>query len=105
MTTLSIKSGCIITGGPSREELFDSLRLYNEHRYVVFELEPSHPSFHNWRVRLKGQIVEIGAEDGSGHSWCLSVYFKDDPEQNIKLSSIGMNKLYYNNHSRKGSVI
>lgn len=105
MITLDIVSGTPIIKGPSREELFDDLRLYDERRLVTFELVPSHPNFHNWRVWLRAQVVEIEAEDGSGHSWLLGVYFQDAPQQNIKLSASGRIKLYYNDRTRKGQII
>lgn len=56
-----------ITSGPSREELFDGLRLFSEKRVVDFLI------VNNGRqVNLPVIMQSIQAEDGSGHSWNVS---------------------------------
>lgn len=58
-----------ITNGPSREELFDGLRLLSEKRLIPFSLEM------NGVERFLAVImVSIQAEDGSGQSWNLTFY-------------------------------
>lgn len=83
--TITLTERWTITDGPSREELFDSLRLRNEYRTVEFELfEPSVDEDGEglmrapYKVRVKAQVLQIGAEDGSGHSWCVKVAFQSD---------------------------
>ncbi len=57
-----------ITGGPSREELFDGLRLFAESREVSFLIVSN-----GRQVTLTGIIQSIQAEDGSGQSWNISM--------------------------------
>lgn len=53
-----------ITSGPSREELFDGLRLFAEKREVGFNIED------NGRLLTLPVIMQgIQPEDGSGQSW------------------------------------
>jgi hypothetical protein len=57
-----------ITNGPSREELFDGLRLFAEKRLVPFLVKK------NGMERYFAAIIKsIEAEDGSGHSWNLII--------------------------------
>ncbi len=61
-----------ITSGPSREELFDALRLFNEGRKASIEID-------NNGKKMKAEVIihTIGAEDGSGQSWNLSFSIKE----------------------------
>jgi len=92
-----------ITDGPSRETLFDGLRLRHEGRRVTFTLGP------DLSVKLVdlsglGQIQfainAIGIEDGSGKSWRLSL------QTTKKLKVLGSNKLVacYNTRTREGRL-
>ena len=56
-----------ITNGPSREELFDGLRLFSEKRLVPFQV------IKNENEKYFAVIIHsIEAEDGSGQSWNLT---------------------------------
>jgi len=56
-----------ITNGPSREELFDGLRLSNEERLVPFQV------IKNGKEKYFAVIIHsIETEDGSGQSWNLT---------------------------------
>lgn len=83
---------CKIVSGPSREELFDSLRLSRERRTVTFKFEISPKKM----LRITAQVRSIGAEDGSGQSWCIIV---DDPDRAFGRTSV---EGYYRTDSRKG---
>lgn len=80
-----------IAMGPSREELFDALRLRHENRPVYFDL----PYLGG---RFKVEVDEIGIEDGSGNSWLLKLH---DPK-----GLLGANRLeaYFNTNSRSGWI-
>lgn len=55
-----------ITNGPSREELFDGLRLVTEKRLLPFCVEKEEKEKY-----IAVLVSSIGAEDGSGQSWNL----------------------------------
>ncbi len=57
-----------IINGPSREELFDGLRLFAEKRYVPFLVKKNEIEKY-----FAATIKSIEAEDGSGHSWNLTI--------------------------------
>ena len=61
-----------IVSGPSREELFDALRLFNEGRKALLEID-------NNGKKMKAEVIirKIGAEDGSGQSWNLVFSIKE----------------------------
>lgn len=59
-----MKTTIKITNGPSREELFDGLRLFSEKRVVNFIIE-----IDGKEVQLLGWLRSIQAKDVSGHSW------------------------------------
>lgn len=100
-TRINITSDWTITDGPSREELFDALRLFNEHRSVEFQvgLSPVASSL----VRVKMQINSIAAEDGTGRNWNLIVY--PTGQSNLSIDHPGPYKLYYNDNLRRGHVV
>ncbi len=57
-----------ITNGPSREELFDGLRLFAEKRLIPFCVKM------NEKERFLAVIINsIQVEDGSGQSWNLTL--------------------------------
>ncbi len=73
-----------ITAGPSREELFDALRLRHESRTVTMTVENTvrwagdpHKRticrIYNFQVT----VDSIGVEDGSGNNWLLTLSNKD----------------------------
>jgi len=79
-----------ITGGPSREELFDALRLRHENRK---------PVFHVPYIRGGCFVVSvdaIGIEDGSGDNWLLQLH---DPNGLLGANHL---KAYFNTVTRRG---
>lgn len=84
-----IAQGCLIVNGPSREEIFDCLRLFPERRTVKFQLVDSEGPV------LETHVVGIEPEDGSGHNWCLRVGFRGYHAMDI----------YYNDTRRAGAVV
>lgn len=56
-----------IVNGPSREELFDGLRLYSEKRLIPFIIKKD--DVERWTAVV---ITSIQAEDGNGQSWNLT---------------------------------
>lgn len=84
-----------ITEGPSREELFDALRLRHETRKVTLTVEsPFHPQGIFFEVFVNG----ISIEDGSGNSWNLELYHM------YSKNPFGLQyfKAYFNTQRRKG---
>lgn len=62
-----MKTTIEITNGPSKEELFDGLRLFNEKRLLPFQVTK------DGKEKYFAVIVQsIEAEDGSGQSWNLT---------------------------------
>jgi hypothetical protein len=97
--------GWRIHNGPSREELFDALRLFNERRYVTFELWDGDEQFVHWGIyTIQTQINGISAEDGSSHNWNLDVYFIYGDDDMLQPKHRGPYKLYYNDVRRKGAI-
>lgn len=80
-----------VLSGPSREELFDSLRLYDEHREVEFVMR----SPEKVKYKAKFQMISLEAEDGSGQSWIFSC-----------VSSFDRSKYsgWYNSRTRAGHL-
>lgn len=60
----------VIVAGPSREELFDALRLRHEKRQVTFTTARPDQIF-------KATVDRIGVEDGSGDNWLISLQVRD----------------------------
>lgn len=103
-----------ITSGPSREELFDGLRLFAEKRQVGFTIEDN-----GRKIILPFTMRKIEAEDGSGHSWNLEmvlgleslgpdtsmmpIYFRKAFFGNPIKSSITISA-YYSDRTRNGSI-
>ena len=82
-----------IKKGPSREELFDALRLCGEKRKVIFTIhdDDGRP------VELKCGISMLRPEDGSGLRWLIEVYTHLN---NTIVTGSG----YYDTVSRQGYV-
>lgn len=88
-----------ITGGPSREELFDALRLYSEERRIQFTLKPprSKESRELYpkgaQVKRSCRVLSITAlAEIPGESWLLSVS-----------DQFGVRELHYRTDARKGN--
>ena len=97
-----------ITSGPSREELFDGLRLFSEKRQVGFLIVDN-----GRQMTLPTIMQSIQAEDGSGQSWNISIIVevKDllalSLPVNVKQVFAGHKsvriKAYYSSKNRKGA--
>lgn len=105
---ITILEKWLVKAGPSREELFDCLRLFDEHRKVEFTLQAGLEDCDPWNnpntYRLPARVLEIGAEDGSGHSWILRVVFYP-VEKEFDLAYQGPFELYYQDQDRRGVVL
>jgi hypothetical protein len=98
-----------ITKGPSREELFDALRLRHEGRALQMTVGqdvivrtadgPRRSLTTTLPLILKVRVDSIGVEDGSGSRWMLSLFDKD-----IKLGSEHL-VAYYDTTLRAGSIV
>jgi hypothetical protein len=100
---LNITEDYAITDGPSREELFDALRLFNEHRKVLFTLkrQDARESY-----TLPAIVMRIEPEDGSGHSWCLRIQFRDNHEIGVLLQECNeVFDVYYHDKRRHGAIV
>lgn len=129
-----MKNTIEISNGPSREELFDGLRLFSEKRLIPFIIKKD--EVERWVAVI---INSIEAEDGSGYSWNLtfsvnSKYLSDEffvekakKEENVIVKKVDFNffrqlcednylvgecrkdliviKAYYSTKTRKGTVI
>jgi len=98
-TEIKISEDWTITGGPSREELFDALRLFGERRRVEFTF---HREESPKKIRLRTQINLIEVEDGMGEKWILEVYFV--PDDGLYMHPRGPYELYYDTITRKGKI-
>lgn len=96
-----------IVSGPSREELFDGLRLFAEKRLVVFRTL-NNGSFQLSRVKIQG----IALEDGSGDSWNVTIsidetFLREMPSIDLrkqnKRSYVSV-VAYYSTKSRTGTI-
>lgn len=87
-----------IIAGPSREDLFDGLRLRHESRLVLFSILSGHHSNALYNKSLQLQVNGIAVEDGSGHKWLIELH---DPTK-----TFGSSKLhgYFDTNTRKGWV-
>ena len=98
-----------IINGPSREELFDGLRLFAEKRAVGFVIENN--------GREMTPIVwmhSIEAEDGSGHSWIIKFSIGEsfigkmpypiNLSKPLQMKSVTV-KAYYSTKTRKGVIL
>ncbi len=99
-----------IYGGPSREELFDCLRLFNEARALEFlvsldrsdvELASNRSNLHFYLQglrRVRGVVSGIKAEDSGGNSWVIEGYLLENDKAVICFSG------YYDTQRRKGNL-
>lgn len=95
MTTSTVQ----ITHGPSREELFDALRLFDEFRKVEFTLESSVRVSGTRKVpeiKCEAQIMSLAAEDGSGNNWIFTARFRKVD------GSYSSREGFFNTRDRKG---
>lgn len=92
-----------VQSGPSREQLFDSLRLSDEDRKVIFLLRPNVSDLENWcglntnmPIEMSVHVLSIKSLSKSGCDWSIALY----DSQNL----FGMAYLVgtYNSTSRRG---
>lgn len=96
-----------ITNGPSREELFDGLRLFTEKRFVKFTVLDS-----SWEIPTEILLQGIQAEDGSGQNWNLTIFIDDYFTKNRipilafrnLVNPIRKAKAFYSTNTRKGVI-
>ncbi len=104
-----------ILSGPSREELFDGLRLFTEKRPVSFTISQN-------GIEQKVLVVMQGltAEDGSGNNWNIKIVvaapileglvakmpYPIDPTNELHCKSVRLTVVegFYSTHTRKGHV-
>lgn len=93
----------VIIAGPSREDLFDALRLRHEDRKVSFTVTFT-PQQLDSRINMPNKTFDvfvngISIEDGSGASWLLNLY---EPNGN----ALGWKYLngYFNTTTRNGWI-
>lgn len=115
----TMKKTIEIINGPSREELFDGLRLSAEKRLIPFSITDKF-----WRnyggITIKTMIQSIQIEDGSGQSWNISFsvrvgdftpmfdfkeFFPNEEVSNARkhMTEI-MVKAYYSTKTRNGVI-
>ncbi|MEQ1499770.1 MAG: hypothetical protein ABL917_00135 [Parcubacteria group bacterium] len=97
-----------LVAGPSREELFDALRLRHEGRKVTFTVAPSHITgrvlaggrrFVPGNLAFHVHVIELGNEnDGNGTNWLFKLY-----DEHAVLGSMYLEG-YINLTTRKGYV-
>ncbi|MFZ2205472.1 MAG: hypothetical protein WAV23_02695 [Minisyncoccia bacterium] len=94
-----MKNTIQILSGPSREELFDGLRLFFEKRTVNFTVEND-----NGRSKrgLPTIIQCIEPEDGSGDSW--NIRFNIPTEDLLRLDYSFFPDNFYDSHVNKKMV-
>jgi hypothetical protein len=66
---MNAQKNITIHAGPSREELFDALRLRHESRLVEFTVTDR-------KDKMRAVIDSIGVESGDGESWILEVSYR-----------------------------
>jgi len=103
-----MKTTITIASGPSREELFDGLRLFIEKRVINFNFKKN-----GTEIKVPLIIQGIEAEDGSGESWIIK--FAIDYKKFIvyplfcgELASNSVDlksKAYYSTKNRTGTIL
>ncbi len=95
-----------IIDGPSREELFDSLRLHNLcETLVVFALQPR-------RLRgtmikptvVEARVMSISPDDGSTNSWLVELRIVRILNSDAELTNLAL-RVYFDTQRRKGQIL
>ncbi|MEI7451776.1 MAG: hypothetical protein WCK37_01080 [Candidatus Falkowbacteria bacterium] len=101
----------LIANGPSREELFDGLRLFTEKRVVNFIIEDN-----GRQMTLPAIMQGISPEDGSGQCWNINFLVDTKiflnlnltPDIRSKANKKGILaikvKAYYSTKLRRGAI-
>lgn len=87
-----------IVKGPSREELFDALRLRHEGRKVQITLKNDQGD--EFGFRAKFYVNGIGIESGNGYEWKISLYHLN--KLVIDVDEPADYQGHYNSKTRKG---
>jgi hypothetical protein len=84
-----------VVGGPSREDLFDGLRLrHKADSLQTFTIMKDESPRSTIRVSVVTPINGIEAEDGSGDNWIVKIQINKESA-----------RIYYNSNRRSGCVI
>ena len=110
MTTITIddKGGWSIIDGPSREELFDALRLCAERRTPAFTL--TRPGL-SQPIRVYVYVAGIEPESGDGHSWILKLQidyavFDGISGESVEITNQRRIVVWFNDKSpRRGRIV
>ncbi len=88
-----------ITDGPSREELFDALRLRHEGRTVTFMVRPK-PSVGgvSKAQSFRARVNAISNEDNAGKNWLVKLY---DHTATLRTHYL---EVFFNTRSREGWI-
>ncbi len=89
-----------IVDGPCREDLFDALRLFDEHRPISFTLCDRRIGK---EYTLPAVINGISVE--GRHSWDLIVSFDDHQANHVYVINHHAMDVYYHDRSRRGSIV
>lgn len=87
-----------ITSGPSREELFDALRLINEGRTIWFTV-----IIEGERVAAQAELSSIKSEMANGENWIVetSFVYRHNERSGEKLLPLPL-YIAYNSKRRQG---
>lgn len=110
-TTTEVKEVHEIFDGPSREALFDALRL-------AFDTEPKVEFTVNTGARLSGpvetsawigakilfKVIGLEHEDGSGNSFNFEGYIMPPPGKVVNVGHMEMVRGYFNTKTRRGAI-
>jgi hypothetical protein len=102
----------IITGGPSREDLFDGLRLFAEQRKVNFTLCSANIPEEEVTLSFRIKSIEIVGYDGNSWNIQLNISVRDLPPYCLSVAfrlkfknSIPVNfKANYSTQKRSGEI-
>jgi hypothetical protein len=106
MTNQGNQEKIAIISGPSREELFDALRLRHEDRQVCFTIESPNSKICTKEI-FNVKVDGIAIEDGSGNNWLLSLSNPRDCHKAPKITTAMPPKfeVYFNTTRRKGMIL
>ncbi len=97
-----------ITSGPSREELFDALRLCAEGREVEFTLYGEEPvgsvSYPIRHAVKRLQVLCISTQDADGETWELKLGMGKGDDWVFSPHLGGKVTAYYNSRCRRGAL-
>lgn len=93
-----------VVDGPSREEMFDSLRLARSTDTAVeFSFRPRNDE-QATPIVVRGRILRIELEDGSGQSWNI-VFRPDELVGHGMMPAEPYLPIYYRTDQRSGGIV